>query len=81
MVHNDLGVYWFMSYTQADYMANVTARAEDEAHGLYPLGQLTKVVSPTFVLTPCSFLALTGVFSKSLSDLILSESCGMSPVD
>lgn len=55
----------------ADYMANVTAREEDEAHWLYQLGQLTKVVSPTFVLTPCSFLAHTGPFSKWKSDLIL----------
>lgn len=68
-------------HSLSDYMANVTARAEDGAHRLYQLGQLTNVISPTFVLSPCSFLAHTEAFSKSLSDLILSEICGTSPVD
>lgn len=62
-------------HSLSDYMANVTARAEDGAHRLYQFGQLT------FVLSPCSFLAHTEAFSKSLSDLILSEICGTSPVD
>lgn len=63
-IHIDLALLSVhVLYPLADYMANITTRAEDEAHGLYQLGQLTKVDSPTFVLTPCSFLAHTGAFS------------------
>lgn len=53
VIHSDLGLLSVhVLYPLADYTANVTTRAKDEAHGLYQLVQLTKVVSPTFVLTP-----------------------------
>lgn len=61
-----------------DYMANATARTEDGAHGLSQLGQPTKVVSPTFGLTPCPFLAHSGLFVSARVTSFSVRSAGQS---